>query len=58
VGRLRQKVKPLHEATSSRLIPGVVHLSAQNAQEPGRTPWKPRPTSMNQAFLVWAPLVK
>jgi hypothetical protein len=30
VGRLSCQVKLLHEATSPRIIPGIVHLSAKN----------------------------
>jgi hypothetical protein len=38
VGRLSHQVKPLREATSPRIISGIVHLSAKNAWKPKRTP--------------------
>jgi hypothetical protein len=38
MGRLSHQVKPHHEATSPKIVPGVDHLSAKNAREPKRTP--------------------
>jgi hypothetical protein len=57
MGRLSRKVKALREATYLRLIPDIIRLSALNAQEPGRMPWKLQMTSMNRPSLVWVPLV-
>jgi hypothetical protein len=31
VGMLSRHVKPLHEATSPRIILGIIHLSTKNA---------------------------
>jgi hypothetical protein len=38
VGRLSHQVKLLREATSPRIVSGIVHLSAKNVQELKRTP--------------------
>jgi hypothetical protein len=38
VGRLGSQIKLLCEATSPKIVPGVIHLSAKNALEPKRIP--------------------
>jgi hypothetical protein len=38
VGRHSHQVKPLREATTLRIIPGIGHLSAKNVRELKRTP--------------------
>jgi hypothetical protein len=38
MGRLNRQVKPHREATSLRIILGVIHLSTKNARELKRIP--------------------
>jgi hypothetical protein len=55
VGRLSHYVKPLHEATSPRIILGIVHLSAKNAREPKRTSGRQEDDSGTNGNTMEAP---
>jgi hypothetical protein len=48
VGRLSHQVKPLHKATSLRIIPDIVHLIAKNAWLPWRPPGRQEDYGTNE----------
>jgi hypothetical protein len=56
VGRLSRQVKLLHNATSPRIIPGVVHLSAKGAREPKRTS-EPQKKAMESSTDLYEPII-
>jgi hypothetical protein len=61
MGRLSNQVKPHHEATSPRTVPGIVHLSAKNAREQRRTPGDKKndiealSNHYELTFSIWGP---
>jgi hypothetical protein len=55
VGRHSRHVKSLREATSPRIISGIIHLSVKNNREPKRTPRREEEESRTDENAIEAP---